>query len=130
MSSPSVSASPIRSVPRLGMPTTSPAYASSTSERSCAKKNCGVCSAITFPVRTCFAFMPRVRRPEQTRMNAMRSRWLGSMFAWILKMIPVISGSVATTVRVAALRLSGGGAKDTSASRRSRTPKFLSALPK
>ncbi len=43
-------------------------------------------------------------------MNAMRSRWFGSMFAWILKMMPVIAGSVASMVRVAALRLSGGGA--------------------
>ena len=33
----------MRSVPRLGMPTTSPAKASSTSERSWAKKNCGAC---------------------------------------------------------------------------------------
>jgi hypothetical protein len=31
--------------------------------------------------------------PEQTRMKAMRSRWLGSMFAWILKTKPVIFGS-------------------------------------
>ena len=44
-SSPSVSVSPIRSVPWLGMPTTSPAKASSATERSWAKKNCGLDSA-------------------------------------------------------------------------------------
>ena len=65
---------------------------------------------MTLSERTCFTFMPRVSRPEHSRMNAMRSRWLGSMFAWILKMIPVIAGSVASMVRVAALRLKGGGA--------------------
>jgi hypothetical protein len=32
--------------------------------------------------------MPRVSLPEQTRMKAMRSRWFGSMFAWILKTKP------------------------------------------
>ena len=100
----------MRSVPRLGMPTTSPAKASSASERSCAKKNCGAVSAMILSVRTCFTFMPRVSRPEHNRMKAMRSRWLGSMFAWILKMMPVIAGSVASMVRLAALRLSGGGA--------------------
>ena len=52
------------------------------------------------PVRPSFAFMPRVRRPEQTRRNAMRSRWLGSMFAWILKTKPDIAGSSGATMRV------------------------------
>src|SRR5690606_39820483 len=64
--------------------------------------------------------------PIYTRMKAMRSRWLGSMFAWILNTTPVIRGSVAATMRLSALRLAGGGAWATSASSRSRTPKFLS----
>ena len=37
--------------------------------------------------------MPRESLPEQTRMKAMRSRWFGSMLAWILKTKPVIFGS-------------------------------------
>ena len=32
--------------------------------------------------------MSLVNRPEQTRTNATRSRWRGSMFAWILKTKP------------------------------------------
>ncbi len=44
----------MRSVPWLGMPTTSPAKASSASARSRAKKNCGACSGMSLPVRTCF----------------------------------------------------------------------------
>ena len=50
--------------------------------------------------------------PEQTRMKAMRSRWLGSMFAWILNTKPVIFGScgidrarVAPPARAAAARI-------------------------
>ena len=85
---------------------------------------------MVFSVRTTFTFMPRVSLPEHTRMKAMRSRWLGSMFAWILKTMPVMAFSVASTVRVAAFWLRGGGACAISASRMSRTPKFLSALPK
>ena len=87
--------SPIRRVPWLGMPTTSPAKACSASARSCAKKNCGAFSAIGLPVRTSLAFMPRVSRPEDTRMKAMRSRWFGSMLAWILNTKPLILGSCA-----------------------------------
>ena len=113
------------------MPTTSPAKASSASERSCAKKNCGACSAMVLPVRTSLTFMPRVSLPEHTRMKAMRSRWLGSMFAWILKTMPVIAGSLASTVRVGGLLRCAAAARSAiSASSRSRTPKFRSALPK
>ena len=36
--------------------------------------------------------MSRSNLPEQTRMKAMRSRCLGSMLAWILKMKPLNSG--------------------------------------
>jgi hypothetical protein len=83
-----------------------------------------------FPVRTSLAFMPRVSLPEQTRMKAMRSRWFGSMLAWILKTKPVIRFSFATTVRRSASCERGGGACAASASMRSRTPKFRSADPK
>ena len=44
-------------------------------------------------------------------MKAMRSRWFGSMFAWILKTKPVIFGSVGSTVRLSASWPRGGGAK-------------------
>src|SRR3546814_12440870 len=37
------------------------------------------------------SFMPRLSVPEHTRMKATRSRWLGSMFACILKMNPETS---------------------------------------
>ncbi len=129
-SSPSVSVSPMRSRPWLGMPTTSPGHASSASWRSCAKKNCGEFSATILPVRTSLAFMPRDSLPEHTRMKAMRSRWLRSMFAWILKTKPVIFASCASTVREAASSPCGGGAKSASASMRSRMPKLRSAEPK
>ncbi len=127
MSSPSVSASPMRSVPRLGMPTTSPAKASSASERSWAKKNCGAVSAMVLPVRTCFTFMPRVSLPEHTRMKAMRSRWLGSMFAWILKTMPVMAGSVASIVRVGGLAAAAAAARRRSARRACRARRNSSA---
>ena len=111
------------------MPTTSPAKASSAMERSWAKKNCGAESVTGLPVRTSFARMPRWSLPEQTRMKAMRSRWFGSMFAWILKTNPVILASSAVTVRVAAACARGEGANSAIASMRSLTPKSLSALP-
>src|SRR6201993_882233 len=66
------------------MPTTSPAKASSATERSWAKKNCGLDSGMLLPVRTSLAFMPRLSLPEQSRAKAIRSRWFGSMLAWIL----------------------------------------------
>ena len=55
------------------------------------QRSCGL------PVRTSFTFMPRCSLPEQTRTKAMRSRWLGSMLAWILNTKPVIAGSSAST---------------------------------
>ena len=68
--------------------------------RSWAKKNCGALSAMFLPVRASRAFMPRVSFPEDTRMKAMRSRWFGSMFAWILNTKPVILASRGSTLRV------------------------------
>src|SRR5215208_1586960 len=103
-SSPSVSVSPMRKVPWFGMPTTSPAKASSAMARSCAKKNTGELSVIGLPVRTCFTFIPRASLPEQSRAKAMRSRWFGSMLAWILKTKALMRGSSASTRR---LRVAG-----------------------
>ena len=62
-------------------------------------------------------------------MKAMRSRWFGSMFAWILKTKPVILASSAFTVRLAAACARGDGANSAIASIRSLTPKSFSALP-
>jgi hypothetical protein len=90
-----------------------------------AKKNCGADRLIGLPVRASRAFMPRSSLPEQTRTKAIRSRWFGSMLAWILKTKAVIFGSVASTVRVSATCARGCGANSPSASIRSRTPKFL-----
>ena len=101
--------------------------------RSCAKKNCGAESEIGFPVRTSRAFMPLLSLPEQTRMKAMRSRWLGSMFAWILNTKPETSPSPGLTSTGApafsASRSSGGGAWAVSVARSSSTPKWRSAEP-
>ena len=51
------------------------------SSRSAARNSTGFETAIGLPVRTSFAFMPRDSLPEQTRRNAMRSRWFGSILA-------------------------------------------------
>ena len=50
-----------------------------------------IASAIfmSLPWRTCRTFMPFWYSPEQMRMNAIRSRCPGSMFAWILNTNPV-----------------------------------------
>ncbi len=100
----------MRSVPWFGIPTTSPANASSASARSCAKKKCGVRRLIGLPVRTCLTFMPRVSLPEHSRAKAMRSRWFGSMLAWILNTKAVICGSAASTRRRSAACARGAGA--------------------
>ena len=70
--------------------------------RERAKKNCGADRPIGLPVRTSLAFMPRSSVPEQTRTKAMRSRWFGSMLAWILKTKALIFSSVAWMMRVSA----------------------------
>ena len=92
------SVSPMRSVPGSKTPMTSPGYASSTELRSCARNCCGAARRTIFPVRTCCTFIPRSKRPEHTRTNAMRSRCRGSMFAWILNTKPVNSGSSGSTM--------------------------------
>ena len=74
--------------------------------------------------------MPRVSLPEHSRANAMRSRWFGSMFAWILNTKADMRFSSASTVRLSAFCARGGGAIRPMASSRSPTPKFFSAEPK
>ena len=60
----------------------------------------------------------------------MRSRWRGSMLAWILKTKPVNGGSIGATSRRVPSRGCGGGAHSTSACRISCTPKLLMPEPK
>ena len=60
----------------------------------------------------------------------MRSRWRGSMFAWILNTKPVNGGSAGSTMRVPPSRGCGGGAHSVSADRISCTPKLLMPEPK
>src|SRR3977135_2527588 len=49
------------------------------------------------------------KRPEQMRTNATRSRWRGSMFAWILNTNPVTRSSVGFTIPESLSRGCGGG---------------------
>ena len=95
------------------------------------------------PVFWTFSFMPRWNLPEAMRNMAMRSRWLGSMFAWTLKTKPVTSASPGATVRgtgSAALRVPagaalwafmvfGGGAHSPMAASSSSMPKWRRAEP-
>src|SRR5665213_913157 len=74
--------------------------------------------------------MPRRSLPEHRRAKAMRSRWLGSMLAWILNTKAVMAFSCASMVRLLETCARGDGAKEASASSRSLTPKFFSAEPK
>ncbi len=76
------------------------------------------------------SFMPRLKVPETCRMNAIRSRWLGSMFAWTLKMKPVTSSRVGGICSSPAGCGRGGGAYFAIASISSVTPKFFRADPK
>ena len=82
------------------------------------------------PVRTSLAFMPRLSLPEHSRANAMRSRWFGSILAWILNTKALMRGSAASTLRRLLSCARGAGAKRPRPSSRSPTPKLRSALPK
>ena len=84
----------------------------------------------SLPTRTWNAFMPASKRPEHTRMNATRSRCIGSMFAWILNTNPLIAASLGSTIRVVVPRLLGAGACSTKKSSSSCTPKLFTAEPK
>ena len=122
--------SPIWIVPWLWIPMMSPGQASSTFVRSWAMKIVALERTISLPIRWWKTFIPRVNFPEQIRKKAIRSRWARSMFAWILKTKPEKAVSSGETIRVIAARGPGGGAISTKASRSSRTPKLLMALPK
>src|SRR5574343_483547 len=126
-SSPSVKVSPRRIVPWLGMPMMSPGQASSVVERSRAMKVMALLIDSILPPATCLTFMPRSKRPEQTRRKAIRSRCFGSMLAWILNTKPENFGSFGCTWRVTAGRAIGGGDRSTTASSRLCTPKLLTA---
>jgi hypothetical protein len=105
----------------------------STISRSRARNTVALPRPTSRPSRQWNAFMPRSKRPEQIRRNAMRSRWFGSMFAWILNTKPLKNSSVggdhahrhglAGRRRVVgggpviAARGSGGGARRTNASK-------------
>ena len=60
----------------------------------------------------------------------MRSRWRGSMFAWILNTKPVNGGSVGSTTRASRRAAAAAAPSRTSACRISRTPKLLMPEPK
>src|SRR3546814_10564547 len=60
----------------------------------------------------------------------MRSRWLGSMLAWILNTKPLTLSSVGCTWRLSVGCGRGGGAMSATPCSSSRTPKLFSADPK
>ena len=131
MSSPSVSVSPMRSVPWLGMPTTSPAKASSAMARSWAKKNCGAESAD----RLAGAHELRLHAAlEPARADAHEGDAVAMVRVHVgLDLEDEAGHAVLGAPRRGACRLPaprGGGANSASASMRSRTPKFRSAEPK
>src|SRR6185437_941338 len=128
--SPSVSVSPSCRRPRFGRPTMSPGYASSSTSRRCERKDTALAVFTSLPVRERTSFMPRSKRPEHTRTKATRSRCAGSMFAWILNTTPVNFGSVGSITRCTASFGPCAGARSTSASSTSCTPKLLIAEPK
>ena len=74
--------------------------------------------------------MPRLKWPEHRRTKAIRSRCLGSIFAWILNTNPLTFSSSGATARVAVGWVSGVGADFANPFSNSRTPKLLTALPK
>ena len=85
---------------------------------------------ICLPLRTCRKFLLRSNVPEQIFRKAMRSRWFGSMLAWILKTKPVIFSSAGSTIRVSVGAGRGEGAMRMKHSSNSFTPKLLTAEPK
>ena len=117
-------------MPGSNSPTTSPANASSTSSRPWPMSSVECASRTGLPVRASTASAPRSKRPEQMRRNATRSRWSGSMFAWILKTKPEKSARAGSIGPAAGLARAGAGASSRKRSRNGSTPKFVSALPK
>ena len=108
--SPSVSVSPILKLPLSGKPMMSPAHASSMVLFFCAMNCVGEEKRITLSRRMCLYGAFRMKRPEQTLQNATHERWLGSMFAVILKMNPVNFSSSGCTSRSSAMTGRGHGA--------------------
>ena len=117
-------------VPWLWMPITSPGHASAAISRSLAMKVSALASFISLPVRTWKVFMPALKRPEQTRMKATRSRCCGSMLAWILNTKPVSLFSSGAISRPVVERACGAGACSTKKSSSGCTPKLLTPEPK
>ena len=124
------SVSPTRRALALTRPMTSPGKASSSVERSRPKTLCAYFVAKGLPVSACVTTMPRVKRPEQTRTKARRSRWARSMPAWILKTNPEKGADTSRGVPDRSGRAPGAGASVTSVSSSWRTPKLSTAEPK
>ena len=104
-------------VPWLWMPMMSPAKASSAVLRSLRHEGHGVVDrARPCRRRPGCSFMPRSKRPEQTRRKAIRSRCAGSMLAWILNTKPENFGSSGCDACASASRR-GSGAGDSSTTR-------------
>ena len=82
------------------------------------------------PVGPWVTTIPRSNRPEHTRTNAMRSRWLGSMLACTLKAKAENGASSGRGTPDVSSRGCGDGARSTTASSSRRTPKLVSADPK
>ena len=120
----------MRKLPGSKIPMMSPAKASSVIARSCAM-NCWGCAKVIFlPVRMRLTVMFFSYWPEQILMNAILSRWEGSMFAWILKTKPeniVSSGSIMPSVELCE---AGSGAIFRKCLRNGSTPKLVMAEPK
>jgi hypothetical protein len=107
----------------------SPGNASSTVVRWAPNTDWAYFVANGRPVAACVSTMPRSKRPEQTRTNAMRSRCARSMPACTLNTRPesgVVNGRGSPS---ASARASGAGARSTSASSSRPTPTPCSAAP-
>ncbi len=81
------------------------------------------------PVVAWVRTMPRSKRPEHTRMKAMRSRCDVSMLAGTLNTNPE-NGASSGPPPSSSGRGAGEGTRSTTASSRKRTPKLVSAEPK
>ncbi|CAB4367715.1 unannotated protein [freshwater metagenome] len=121
--------SPICKPDVLIRPITSPGNASSIVSRS--EPNAVVAYFVPtfFAVRAQSTSIPRSNLPEQIRAKAMRSRWFGSILAWILKMKAANSASNGRASPSTSGRGAGAGAKSTTASRSICTPKLVIAEP-
>ena len=108
----------------------SPAYASAARSRSPAIKVTASEMLTFLPIRTWSIFIPWLYLPDTIRIKAIRSRCLGSIFAWILNTKPENFSSSASTWRSAVSRGWGAGAHAVKPSNIWSTPKLPSAVPK